>query len=117
MAQASSKSTSSSTDVAANEPGINDLVTQMKILKDDIASLTQTVGEVGKAEASRAVDIAKSKGVQAKEAGEAKLTDARSIAESYGREAGIMVREQPATALGVAAGVGFVLGFLMSNRR
>jgi len=114
MAQASNKNTNSVTE---KEPEINDLVTQIKILKDDIASLTQTVGEVGKAEASRAVTLAKVKGQEVKEAGEEKLTDARSLAESYGREAGIMVREQPATALGVAAGVGFIIGFLMSGRR
>lgn len=117
MAQAAKNTSNSVTEVTEKEPKISDLATQLKVLKDDIASLTRTVKEVGKSEANRAVELAKAKGVEAKEKGEEKAADVRALAESYGREAGLMVREQPATALGIAAGVGFILGFLMSNRR
>lgn len=98
-------------------PSLDDLYSQIETLKADIAGLATTITEVGQAEAKRALETAKSKRDEVKSAGEDQIAALRAQAETYGRDAGQMISQQPATALGLAAGIGFFFGFLMSNRR
>ena len=109
-ANASGKSTT-------QEPNVDDLYAMMDILKTDLKQLTETVAGVGKAEARKAGEAVAGKGRDIRKAGEDGYDALRASSESYGREAGRYVREQPVTALGLAAGVGLLVGFLMSNRR
>ena len=90
---------------------------QIETLKADLAKLTGTIADLGKSEKDRLVSAARAKGEDLKAAGEAQYAHARHTAEGYLRDGERYVREQPGTALGIAAAVGFVVGFLMTSRR
>ncbi len=107
----------STAQTKAKEPSVDDLTNQIETLKNDIATLTSSVSELAKVEASRVVSVAKQKGQDVRKSGEEHLDALRVTAENYGREAGTYVREQPGTALGIAAALGFFAGLLLSNRR
>lgn len=96
---------------------LKDLYAMLDILKSDMKELTKTVGDVAKTEAQRRVEATKAKGQQAKEMGEEQLAALRVQAEDFGRTTGTYVRENPTTALGIAAGIGFLIGALMTSRR
>ncbi|MHA3978398.1 DUF883 family protein [Halovulum sp. GXIMD14794] len=88
-----------------SEPTLDDLQAQISALKNDIATLTETLKDYGKAQGEH---------LAAK--GEAKLTEAQAQAMRAYADAETTVREHPATAVGVAAGLGFLVG-LMTGRR
>ena len=99
------------------EPTIDDLMAQIETLKKDIGGLTKLVTDVGQSEAKKMLNTALDKKDEMQKAGEDQLQQLKATAEGYGRDAGAMMREQPAQALGIAAAIGFFLGFLMSGRR
>jgi ElaB/YqjD/DUF883 family membrane-anchored ribosome-binding protein len=66
---------------------VDDISVQLAVLKDDIASLTSTMADLTKAKSAEAANQAKS-----------------------------FVRTQPAAALGIAAGVGFIAGLFATRR-
>jgi ElaB/YqjD/DUF883 family membrane-anchored ribosome-binding protein len=118
MAQSQSPASKSNpTNGNSAEPGLAELQNQIEILKNDIQGLSRTLGEVGRAETYRLAEAAKAKGAAVKSASEEQLEHLRATAEGYGRDASTFVREQPGTALGFAAGFGFLIGFLMRNRK
>ena len=88
---------------------VEDLSTQIAILKDDIAALTATMGDVGKAKVAEASSTASATAADLAEAGRAKAVETQEKAEEF-------IRTQPTTALGIAAGIGFLVG-LMTVRR
>lgn len=96
---------------------LKDLHAMLDILKSDMKELTKTVGEVAKNETQRRIETAKAKGQHAKEMGEEQLEALKLQAEDFGRSTGAYVRENPTTALGIAAGIGFLIGALMTSRR
>ena len=93
----------------ANGATIEDLSTQIAILKDDIAALTSTMGDFGKTKVAEASETAKSTAADLSEASRQKAVETQAKAEEF-------VRTQPTTALGIAAGIGFLVG-LMTVRR
>lgn len=101
---------------AKAEVSMEELQQQIAILKDDIATITKTLGDFGKARAQ-----------EAKNRGEAAYEDAVNMgkvqAEALGEQASRAisqaeerVRENPTAALGIAAGIGFVLGMISAKR-
>jgi ElaB/YqjD/DUF883 family membrane-anchored ribosome-binding protein len=101
----------------ATDKTYEDLSKQIESLKTDLSKLTAIMGELGKAETDRLMAAAKSRGEALKATGEARYTQARQTAEGYIRDGERYVQEQPGTALGIAAAVGFIVGFLMTSRR
>lgn len=94
----------------------DDLAKQMEVLREDLSSLTRTIADFGKAKGDEAVATAK---LRAEEAGQ-KLSGhadtARLKAMDAQDQANEFIRTQPATALGVAAAFGFLIGFLGSRK-
>ena len=88
---------------------ISDLSDQISILKKDIATLTGTLSEYGKLKTAEAASTARATVADITETGKIKALDAQAQAEEF-------VRQQPATALGIAAGLGFLVGLLSSRR-
>ena len=88
---------------------VDDLSEQITVLKNDIASLTSAVTEFSKAKGQAASDQVKATAADMSAAGRAKALEAQASAEEF-------VRTQPTAALGIAAGVGFIVG-LMTVRR
>ena len=92
-----------------NAATMEDLSNQIAVLKNDIANLTSTMGDVGKAQANAAASTVKSTAANLKEAGQRKAVETQDSAEEF-------IRTQPATALGIAAGAGFLVGLLTARR-
>jgi ElaB/YqjD/DUF883 family membrane-anchored ribosome-binding protein len=88
---------------------IEDLSAQIEILKNDLSTLTQTLSDYGVAKTEEVTRSAKIKAEQLRAAGRETAADAQLQAEEF-------VRTQPATALGIAAGLGFLVGMFTARR-
>ncbi len=118
MAQSSTdKSNGNGTSTASQNAAYDDLSRQIETLRSDLSRLTETIGSIGRTEKDRLVASARARGEDLKAAGEAKYAEARHTAEGYMREGERYVREQPGSALGIAAAIGFLVGYVMTSRR
>ena len=81
-----------------------------------MAELTRTVTEYGRARGRYARDTASGKADEMRHRAEALGRDAEAqVKASYAQAEGA-VRENPAAAVGIAAGIGFVLGLISARR-
>jgi len=95
--------------ITSKTTSLEDLSAQIDILKNDIATLTSSVGEYGKEKGRTAANSARSSANDLATSGRVKALEAQDAAEDF-------VREQPATALGIAAGLGFLVGLIATRR-
>lgn len=93
-----------------------DLEKQISALKSDVASLTETLAEYGRAQkallgenAQETINGLSDAGAQAAELARQNARDAYAGAEKA-------VRANPATSVGIAVGAGFLAGLLASRR-
>lgn len=93
-----------------------DVALQMSILRDDIASLTATVADFGKAQASHMKSTASQKASDLADSGAATAEAMRAKAEQTYSDTERAVRDNPGTAIGIAAGLGFLVGMLTVRR-
>ena len=108
-------SKTSATTTPLNSPSnsnvsVDDLADQVKGLKADIAELTKSLSDYGTSKTSEAAHAARAKAEEYGRAGRDKALEAQMHAEDF-------IHKQPATALGIAAGVGFLVGMIMTSRR
>ncbi len=89
-----------------------DLTDQIEVLREDISSLTQTIADIGKAKGAEATDAAKAKAAELRDRASATAEAARGQAAQLQGQANDFIRDQPATALGIAAGIGFLVGYM-----
>lgn len=117
MATAAQKSPSNGSGTSAStEKSVKDLETELAVLRSDISEITDTIKNIGRSGASdlnaRARETAgalKAKGAeQARRAGD-NAAAAYSSAEDT-------VRQNPAASVGIAAGVGFIVGLFLARR-
>lgn len=87
----------------------DDLTQQISVLKSDIADLAGQLKSFGHSKTSDAADTAKSAARTAARNGAEKVHQTQKQATEF-------VQNQPGTALGIAAGIGFLVGFLTSRR-
>tara|TARA_R110002049_G_scaffold117332_2_gene270475 strand:+ start:52812 stop:53126 length:315 start_codon:yes stop_codon:yes gene_type:complete len=104
MAKSTTATTTADTSVS-----IDDLSAQIATLKNDVASLTATLGQYGKAKTEEMRKTATTTAHDLTDAGRAKALEAQKQAEEF-------IIAQPATALGIAAGVGFLVGLVTARR-
>ena len=98
------------TPTANSKPAtIDELSEQIALLKNDIASLTETLGDYGKAKTNEMRDTARTAANDLSDAGRAKAMEAQKQAEEF-------LKAQPGTALGIAAGLGFLVGLVTARR-
>lgn len=94
----------------------DDLGKQLDTLREDVAQLTRTIAQLTRDEAEHAADTARDALGKAR-AGVAQEYDRVS---AQGRQAvdhaDALIREKPAMAMGVAAGVGLLVGLMMSRK-
>ncbi|MBW4706938.1 DUF883 family protein [Roseobacter sp. YSTF-M11] len=106
---------------------VTDVTAQIDTIKDDIAALTALMSEMAKDKKdeakSRAAHTASALKSSASETAEAAQTKAfetgeklRSEAEMAYLKAEESVRQQPAMAVGIAAGLGFLVGMMTARR-
>ncbi len=93
-----------------------ELAQQLEALKGDITDLTRTVRALAKAQGRAAADEIEDGARGLLGRGEAGLAHARAQAEALGHQATDAIRAQPGAAVSLAAGMGFLLGFLSSRR-
>lgn len=79
-------------------PTIEDIAADLAALRADLAALVE------------------SKAAESRQSGVDLLDRLRADAERHGREAEAVVRSQPGTALGIAAGLGFLVGLMAARR-
>ena len=94
---------------------------------DDVKHAAADMANAAKDKGAEYVEAAKEKGAEYAErareeadrlyrAGERKATDVAQYAGDYYDEMSDMVRRKPAQALGIAAGVGFLVGLILARR-
>ena len=98
-----------STTTASKEVSIDDLASPLATLKNDIAELTGAVTNFSKTRGRAAADQAKTTAQGLADTGRVKAAEAQESAEEF-------IRTQPATALGIAAGIGFLVGLVAARR-
>lgn len=109
MAQTKSGDSSSQDD-------IEQLSQQIATLREDISAISRTLSDLGGSTRDAAVDGARRKASELRQAGEQQLYSAQHQAEEMSQQAANAVRNQPATAVGLAVGVGFLLGFITGRK-
>ena len=97
------------TTAAAKEVTIDDLSDQIALLKKDIASLTETLGDYGKAKSEEMRDNARNAANDFADTGRLKAMEVQQQAEEF-------LKAQPGTAVGIAAGIGFLVGLVTARR-
>lgn len=115
------------TNGKAAEADLVALQKQIASLKEDLSNITATLGDYGKhqslstldsakaqAETMRAQTLAKLEALTAQAA--TQLEAMRAQAGNVATQADTFVKERPATAVGIAAGIGFALGLLTARR-
>ena len=91
--------TSEDMDPTTRNPTTEDLSRQVDALKADIARLTESLGDYGKA-----------KSQQYRSEAQRRAEDLRSEAQGRIEDVELYVRQNPTQALGIAAGVGLLIG-------
>lgn len=93
-----------------------DLSVQVEQLKTDISALTQTIADLSANKGEELADTVRRRAETARARGEAQLHDLQRQARDGLDGAEDYVRRNPATALGIAAGVGVLVGMLSARR-
>ncbi|WP_050524332.1 DUF883 family protein [Pseudorhodobacter wandonensis] len=93
-----------------------DLSKQVAVLREDIANLTAIVSEYGKAQSGQIKSLVANKAADLADTGATAANAAKATAKVAYSEAEEKIRENPASAVGIAAGLGFLVGILTSRR-
>ncbi|MEI4471910.1 DUF883 family protein [Frigidibacter sp. MR17.24] len=119
------------TNGKAAEADLVALQKQIADLKTDLANITNTLGDYGKHQSLSTLDSAKAQAETLRAQTLAKLDvltnqasaqlesirgQAGAAASNVATQADTFVKERPATAVGIAAGIGFALGLLTARR-
>ncbi|MBT0956155.1 DUF883 family protein [Alphaproteobacteria bacterium KMM 3653] len=102
--------------VQKNTASTEDLAAQVETLRADLSKLTETMTAMGKNAKDSAIHAASDKAAQLRDSAADKAETARLQAMELQGQANDFVKNQPATALGIAAGVGFLVGFLTMRK-
>tara|TARA_R110002051_G_scaffold1008_1_gene4874 strand:- start:7204 stop:7527 length:324 start_codon:yes stop_codon:yes gene_type:complete len=93
-----------------------DVNDQMAVLREDIANLTAAVGNYGKAQGLQLKSVAQQKAANVAQSGAETAAAVRKSAEIAYSDAESAVRANPAAAVGIAAGLGFLVGMIATRR-
>ncbi|MGY6635048.1 MAG: hypothetical protein ACXIU8_15100 [Alkalilacustris sp.] len=116
MASQSDSSRKSRDASAPEEPTVEDLARQVGALREDLATIAETLKALGLAKGKDAAYKARDTAEGARAAGEAQAEELRRRLDLIIGEAETLARQKPATAMGLAAGFGFLLGLFMMRR-
>ena len=94
----------------------SDLSAQIDTLRADLSTLTSTIADLAAAKGEYAVSSAKAKVNSARDTVADQAETARLHALDLQDQANDFVHKQPGAALGIAAGMGFLVGFMSSRK-
>lgn len=98
------------------EPSAEDLRQELDRLREDMARIAGTLADLGRHRGEAVADSLRDNASRLYAAGEQRAEDlARRATDAYA-ECNDMVRRQPATAMGIAAGLGFLAGLLLARK-
>ena len=100
----------------STQEDVHELIEQIGTLKSDVAAIAKTLAELGTHSKEAAQAKFTNSVAQLQERGAESVEAARAGAHELGNQAAEAVRRQPATAVGLAVGVGFLLGFLTGRK-
>ena len=92
------------------------LADQVAVLRQDLATITELLGEIGVRRKDETVAAARERMGRFREEGEARWHDVQSKAHETQDELLQAIRRQPGTALGIAVAAGFLAGLLTSRK-
>lgn len=92
------------------------LASDIETLKSDISQIAGTLRELGLQSKETAIAEGRRRYEMARVMGHEQVDHLRNSAEDIGHQATAAVRERPATALLIAAGVGMLFGFLSARK-
>jgi ElaB/YqjD/DUF883 family membrane-anchored ribosome-binding protein len=101
---------------AKDEPSVQDLSDQIDTLRSDIEKLTELMGTLAKKKSNKARDRVSEMAEEAAAAMEDKTRHAMDEAGALRDQAETLVRRNPSAALGLATGIGFLVGLLLARR-
>jgi len=104
--------TASVSKLDTSKDAADDVREQLTALREDLAGLKTAMAAYAKDRADAAQATAASGAEALRDAGKAGLKSAGDFAGNVRAEAEAHVRENPGTALAIAAGIGFLLGVL-----
>jgi ElaB/YqjD/DUF883 family membrane-anchored ribosome-binding protein len=88
----------------------------MEILRADLSTLAATVAELAQSKGADLSQAAKDQIAAARETAANQADVAKEKALHLHDQAHDFARNQPATALGIAAGLGFLIGMMMTRK-
>ncbi len=100
------------TKMKDSNPSTEDLSRQVDLLKADIRRLTETITDMGKAKGRGYADEARRRANSVRTEAELRAQEMRGHADEKMDEVEAYVRQNPTTALGIAALVGVIVGFM-----
>lgn len=115
MAQAATK-TPANGGVTQEPKDIEALSEQIATLRNDVSALTELIGDIGKARGREAKRRVEEKAHEARDRGEEALREAGARVAELEHGARDSIRANPFQAIGIAAGIGFLAGYLGSRR-
>lgn len=95
---------------------IEQLSEQIAGLKDELADISHTIAQLGSSSRDVATRQVRDTASHLRARGERGLRSAQHQAEELGHQATDAVRNQPALAVGIAVGLGFLLGYLSGRK-
>lgn len=105
-----------STNGSTATASADDVRDQIAALQADIAELTRTVGEYGRARGGEARTAAQNKAEELRNRADHLRHDAEAQLRSGYAQAETAVRDNPAAAVGIAAGLGFIFGLITARK-
>lgn len=105
-----------STNGTEAETTISDLKEQIAILRSDLGELSGTIAGLGKSKSNELKDATAQHAEAAREKGAEAAEFVSAQAKQAQTQANDFVKSQPGAALGIAAGFGFLVGYLSSRR-
>ena len=95
---------------------MDDIPAQIQTIRADLAKLTSLMVSAGEEQTAALKAAASDKVAAAKAKGQQGVEVVRDQASHYAAEAERFAAEKPATALAIAAGVGFLVGLVTARR-
>lgn len=93
-----------------------DLAAQVEALKADIATLTQTMTDLGRTKGGEVANTLRHQAEMARDMGAAQMAEMQKQVLAGAETAEDYVRRNPATAMGIAAAIGVLVGLMTARR-
>ncbi len=112
MANASTKANAEK----PNAPSYEDITEQLETLRGDIAALTRTVADIGLAKKDELTGAATESAAKMRAKGRETMDHAQSSARDAAEATSQKIQDNPAAAVGIATGIGFLLGVIFARK-